>query len=213
MRILIVGASHGIGLEATRQALEAGHEVRALARSAPDMPVTHERLEKRRGDALDAEDVGAALDGVNAVLQTLGIPASRLFQPVTLFSAATRVLIPAMQARGIRRLIAVTGFGAGASKSSISVLQRWPYELVFGRAYADKGVQERLIEESGLDWTIVRPGVLTGGPRTRRYRVLEEPSSWRNGIISRADVADFLVRQLEERRYVHRAPVLIRHGL
>jgi putative NADH-flavin reductase len=213
MRILIIGASHGIGLEATRQALEAGHEVRALARSAPDMPLTHERLEKRRGDALDAADVAGALEGVNAVLQTLGIPAGQLFRPVTLFSAATRVLVPAMQSRGVRRLIAVTGFGAGSSKASISVLQRWPYELVFGRAYADKGVQERLIEESGLDWTIVRPGVLTAGPRTRQYRVLDDPSSWRNGIIARADVADFLVQQLEERRYVRKAPVLIRHGL
>jgi putative NADH-flavin reductase len=213
MRILIVGASHGIGLEATRQALEAGHDVRAFARSAPTMPLTHERLEKCRGDALDEGDVGNALDGVNAVLQTLGIAATQMFRPVTLFSAATRVLIAAMQARDVRRLVAVTGFGAGASKASISVLQRWPYELVFGRAYADKSVQERLIEASGLDWTIVRPGVLTGGPRTRRYRVLDEPSAWRNGIISRADVADFLVKQLEDRRYVRKAPVLIRHGL
>ena len=213
MRILVVGASHGIGLEATRRALEAGHDVRAFARSAPDMPLVHERLQKVRGDALDADDVSAALDGVNAVLLTLGIPANQLFRPVTLFSAATQVLVAAMQARGVRRLIAVTGFGAGASKPSISVLQRWPYELVFGRAYADKGVQERLIEQSGLDWTIVRPGVLTGGPRTGRYRVLESPATWRNGIISRADVADFLVRQLDERRYVGAAPVLIRHGL
>lgn len=213
MRILIVGASHGIGLEATRQALEAGHEVRALARSAPDMPLSHDRLEKRRGDALDAADVSSALEGVNAVLQTLGIPASQLLRPASLFSAATRVLITAMQAHGVRRLVAVTGFGAGASKPSIALLQRWPYELVFGRAYADKGEQERLIEQSGLDWTIVRPGVLTGGPRTRRYRVLDEPSTWRNGIIARADVADFLVQQLEDRRYLHKAPVLIRHGL
>ncbi len=103
----------------------------------------------------------------------------------------------------------MTGFGAGDSRASIGPLQRLPFQIVFGRAYDDKSVQERLIEDSGLDWTIARPGVLTGGPRTGRYKVLADPSQWRNGIIARADVADFLVRQIEDRRYVRKAPVLV----
>ena len=61
----------------------------------------------------------------------------------------------------MKRLICVTGFGAGDSRASISCLQRLPFQMVFGRAYADKSVQERLIKDSSLDWTIVRPGVLT----------------------------------------------------
>ncbi len=70
-------------------------------------------------------------------------------------------------------------------------------------------MQERLIKESGLDWTTARPGVLTGGPRTGRFKILSDASQWRNGIISRSDVADFLVRQIEDQTYVRQAPALV----
>jgi putative NADH-flavin reductase len=209
MKLLIIGATKGIGFEATRQALEAGHNVRALARSAAYMALSHPKLEKFRGDALKTEDVEAALIGVEVVIQTLGVGPGDLFRPVHLFSDATRVLIPAMRSQGVRRLICVTGFGAGESGARINRVQRLPFQIVFGRAYKDKSLQERLIKASELDWTIVRPGVLTDGPRTGRYQVLSEASQWRNGIISRADVADFLVRQIEDRSCVHRAPVIV----
>jgi putative NADH-flavin reductase len=206
---LIIGASKGIGLETTRQALEAGHDVRALARSATGIDLASPRLEKVRGDALNSQDVEAALDGVDVVLQTLGIGLGDLFRPVHLFSDATRILVAAMEAQGLKRLICVTGFGAGDSRASISCLQRVPFQLFFGRAYDDKSVQERLIRESSLDWTIVRPGVLTSGRRTGRYKILGETSQWRNGMISRSDVAEFLVRQIEDQTYVRKTPVLV----
>ena len=209
MRVLIIGASKGIGLETTRQALEAGHHVRALARSAAGMALSDSNLEKVRGDALRTQDVEAALIGADVVIQTLGVGLADLFRPVYLFSDATGVLIAAMRAQGVKRLICVTGFGAGDSRASISCLQRVPFQFVFGRAYDDKSLQERLIQESGLAWTIARPGVLTCGPRTGRYKVLTESSQWRNGIISRSDVAEFLVRQIDDGRYVHKAPVLV----
>ncbi|MFN0194087.1 MAG: NAD(P)-dependent oxidoreductase [Aestuariivirga sp.] len=209
MRVLIIGASKGIGLETTRQALEAGHDVRALARSAAAIGFSNPRLEKVNGDALDHKDVEAVLTGVNAVIVTLGVGLGELFRPVHLFSDATRVLIAAMKAQAVKRLICVTGFGAGDSRASISCLQRVPFQIVFGHAYDDKTRQERLINESTLNWTIARPGVLTGGRRTGRYKVLREPSQWRNGIISRADVAEFLVRQIEDPTYVYEAPVLV----
>lgn len=209
MRVLIVGASKGIGLETTRQALEAGHEVRAMARSASRINLADSKLEKISGDALKSEDVQPAMIGVDVVIQTLGVGLGDLFRPVHLFSAATKVLITAMKARDVKRLICVTGFGAGDSRASIGLLQRLPFQIVFGRAYDDKSVQERLIKESGLDWTIARPGVLTSGPRTGRYKILAEASQWRNGIISRSDVAEFLVRQIADRTYVQKAPVLV----
>jgi putative NADH-flavin reductase len=208
-RVLIIGASKGIGLETTRQALEAGHDVRALARSADGTSLSVPKLEKVRGDALNSDDVEAALNGMDVVIQTLGVGLGDLFRPVHLFSDATRVLVDAMIAHGVKRLICVTGFGAGDSRASISCLQRIPFQVVFGRAYEDKGLQELFIKESLLDWTIVRPGVLTGGPRTGRYKILEDASQWRNGMISRLDVADFLVRQIEDRAFVGKAPVLI----
>jgi putative NADH-flavin reductase len=173
------------------------------------MPLSDPNLEKVRGDALKSRDVEAALQGIDVVIQTLGVGFGDLFRPVRLFSDATRVLIAAMEAQSVKRLISVTGFGAGDSRDSISALQRAPFLFIFGRAYDDKSLQERLIKESGLDWTIARPGVLTGGPRTGRCKVLTEASQWRNGMISRSDVAEFLVRQIEDRRYVHKAPVLV----
>jgi uncharacterized protein YbjT (DUF2867 family) len=103
----------------------------------------------------------------------------------------------------------VTGFGAGESRASITPLQRLPFQIFLGRAYDDKSVQERLIQESALDWTIARPGVLTGGPQTGSYKILAEASRWRNGIVSRSDVADFLVRQIADRTYIRQAPVLV----
>jgi putative NADH-flavin reductase len=208
--VLVIGASKGIGLETVKQALAAGHRVRALSRSAAAPSLQHERLERFTGDALVARDVRAALEGVDAVVQTLGIRHGEMFRPVTLFSDATRVLIAAMQAQGVRRLISVTGFGAGDSQASIGVLQRLPFRLVFGHAYDDKSRQERLIRDSGLDWTLVRPGVLTNGPRSGRYRVLEQRAEWRNGIISRADVADYLVRQIDDAAGIGKTPVLVR---
>jgi putative NADH-flavin reductase len=103
----------------------------------------------------------------------------------------------------------VTGFGAGDSRANISCWQRLQFQIFLGRAYENKSLQESLIKKSGLDWTIVRPGVLTDGPRTGRYKILSEASQWRNGIISRSDVAEFLVRQIEDQTYVRQAPVLV----
>jgi putative NADH-flavin reductase len=209
VRILIIGSSKGIGLETTREALAAGHDVRALARSVVGIRLSNPKLKKFRGDALNSENVKTALMGVAVVIQTLGVGLGDLFQPVHLFSDATRVLIDAMDAQGVKRLICVTGFGAGDSRESISLLQRLPFQALFGRAYADKSQQERLIRQSALDWTIVRPGVLTNGPRTGRFNILAEASQWRNGMISRTDVADFLVRQIVDRTYFYKTPVLV----
>ena len=209
MRILIIGASKGIGLETTRQSLAAGYDVRALARSASSINLHDARLEKAQGDALNQHDVEAALVGVDAVILTLGVGLGELIKPVQLFSDATRVLITAMKDQAVNRLICVTGFGAGDSHASIGLLQRVPFQVVFGRAYDDKSRQEMQIKESGFQWTIVRPGVLSNGPQTGRYKVLRKPSEWRNGIISRSNVADFLVKQIEDQTFIGGAPVLV----
>lgn len=209
--VLIIGASKGIGLATAKRALASGHRVRALARSAGQIRLRHEALEKVAGDALKREDIAAALTDIDVVIQVLGVRPSpnMIFGPITLFSRATEILLPAMETAGVKRLIAVTGFGAGDSAASISCLQRIPFRLVLGQAYDDKTIQERLIKKSGLDWTIVRPGVLTPGPRSGRTRVLVEPESWRNGLISRSDVADFLVEQIEDDSLLHQAPVIV----
>jgi putative NADH-flavin reductase len=209
--VLIIGGSSGIGLATTQLALERGYRVRALARSASRMTLADPQLEPFDGDARVLADVRRALTGVDAVIQALGLPLNRrlIMGPIDLFSVATAVLLQAMRETGVRRLLCVTGFGAGESRAAISLLQKPGFLAVFGRAYADKSEQERLIKDSGLDWVIARPGVLTNGPATGRYRVLVRRNEWRNGIIARADVADFLVRQIDRNELLGAAPVLI----
>jgi putative NADH-flavin reductase len=209
--ILIIGASRGIGLETVRRALDQGYQVRAFARSASQIPLHHPHLTKIAGDALRIVDVNASVQGADAVIQTLGATAGlgMLKRHVRLFSDATRILIAAMQAEGVKRLICVTGFGAGDSREHMALWQRLPFELLLGRVYTDKAVQETMIKRSSLDWVIARPGILTNRPRTGQYKILEKPSGWRNGTISRADVADFLVSQIEDDSYLRQTPALI----
>lgn len=212
MKILVIGATKGIGLELTKQALARGHDVRAFARSADKMTLQEPRLETRAGDARDPDALASACAGMDAVALTLGVDHNLAFvlRPVTLFSEATTALLPAMEAAGLKRLVALTGFGAGDSRARVSMLEAVPFTAILGRAYADKSRQEEIIRASGLDWTIVRPGILTGRPGTGRYRVLVSPESWHNGIIPRADVAHFMLGELETPRHVGEAPVLVR---
>src|SRR3954454_14491252 len=187
--VLVIGASKGIGLETTKAALAAGHRVRAFARSAASMGLSEPNLACFTGDAVDAGDVAKALDGIDVVVQALGVPGRDLLGPVRLFSDATNVLVPTMEKAGVHRLIAVTGFGAGDSRDAIGFLQRLPFRLVLGRAYDDKDAPGMRIRRTGLAWALGRPGGRTRGPAPPCYKALPEPSAWRNGLTSRADVA------------------------
>ena len=122
--VLVIGASRGIGLETVKALLAAGHRVRALARAASNIAISDERLEKLDGDALDTSTVERALDGVDAVVQTLGVSfgPDTIFKGTTLFSRATRVLVDAMQAKGVKRLLVVTGAGAGDSRGRLGLV-------------------------------------------------------------------------------------------
>ena len=211
-KLLIIGASRGIGLETVTAALRDGHRVRALARSAASIPIENAELEKLSGNALDNDTVKNALERVDVVIQTLGVDISlrSVIEPTTLFSRSTRILVDAMKAAGLNRLVAVTGLGAGDSRGHGGLLyDGLVFPLLLKRVYDDKDVQEWIIRSSELEWTIVRPGLLTSGPVTGRYRVLTKPQKWRAGLISRADVADFLVRQVDDRTLIGATPLLI----
>jgi len=208
--VLIIGASRGIGLETVKAALHAGHSVRALARSARRIPVDHPKLEKMVGDALQVPTVKRALTGVDVVIQSLGISAGpeNIFNPTRLFSIATRVLVAAMEEAQVKRLICVTGFGAGDSRGRGGFLYRVAFRLLVGRIYDDKDVQERIVRRSKLDWVIARPVILTNGPKTNAYRALIDPRDWTCGFVSRVNVADFLVKQIEDDAFLRKTPVL-----
>jgi putative NADH-flavin reductase len=211
-KVLIIGASRGIGLETVKAALLAGHNVRALARSAARIPIQNPGLEKVPGNALDSSTIRSALEGVDVVVETLGVDIAprSIFERTTLFSQSTRILVDAMKIAGVKRLIAVTGLGAGDSRGHGGMIfDSIVFPLLLKRVYDDKDVQEWIIGSSGLDWTIVRPGLLTNRPATGRYRILTAAESWTFGLISRADVADFIVRQIDDRKLIGTTPLLI----
>ena len=211
-KVLIIGASRGIGLETVRAALRAGHRVRALARSAASIPIQDANLDTVSGDALDRDTVRDALQDVDVVIQTLGVnfAPKLIFEGTTLFSDSTRILVDAMKVAGVKRLIAVTGLGAGDSRGHGGfIYDAVVFPLLLKRVYDDKDVQEWIVRSSELDWTIVRPGLLRNRPATGRYRVLTASKDWQFGAISRSDVANFLVEQIDNRTLVGTTPLLI----
>jgi putative NADH-flavin reductase len=209
--VLIIGASRGIGLEAVKAALDAGHAVRALARSARRIPIDHAKLEKMAADALEMSAVKRALNRIDVVIQSLGVSPGPevIFRQTRFFSKATRLLVTAMEQAHVKRLICVTGFGAGDSRGHGGFLYNTVLHLLLGRVYDDKDVQERIIRNSKLDWEIVRPVILTNGPKTNTYRALIDPRDWTCGFISRADVANFVVNEIDDNAFLHKTPVLI----
>lgn len=131
-----------------------------------------------------------------------------LWEKETLFSETTRVPLNAIAAQNVLRLIAVAGCGAGRSREAMSVLERAAHRAVLGGPYRDKDQQEALMMASAANWTIVRPVILTDGPKTGRAKALTDPSRWHNGIVSRRDVAQYLIRALDDERYYRKDVVL-----
>ena len=194
-----MGATSGIGALAVTEAVGRGLPVRAFARSADNLEKTG-LIEPFAGDARSADDVTAALAGARAELYTQGIKErlTMLWEEEALFSDSTLVLIEAMKDSDTKRLVAITGFGAGRSRSAMSSIERLGHRAILGRPYADKDRQEAMIMESEIDWTIVRPVILTNSTKSCGLKVLRDPSTWRNGLVSRRSVACYLVDAVED---------------
>jgi putative NADH-flavin reductase len=208
MNLLIIGATRGIGFQLLEQALQAGHVVTALVRDFQKMPKQHDRLRLIQGDILDLEAVKRAMAGQEAVCVTIGIGVT--WKLVTVFSQGTRNVLEAMRQQGVRRLICITGIGAGDSKGHGGFLyDRLFNPLLLKTIYEDKDRQEALIQNSETEWTIIRPGFLTNGPLTKKYRVITDLSGVTAGKISRADVAHFIMEELATNRYLGQTPLLM----
>lgn len=195
MRIAIIGASQGTGLALLKIALEEGHEVTALLRDPAKLNINHARLRIVRGDILDPTSVAAVASGQDAICVCVGVPPTRA--QVSVFSRGIRCVLVAMDPKLHQKLIAVTGIGAGDSKGHGGFFyDRVIKPLFLATIYADKDREESIIKASGVDWLIVRPGFLTNGPRTGKYRAIENLADITAGKISRLDVADFMLRQI-----------------
>ncbi len=207
MNLLVIGATRGIGRNLLEQALETGNDVTALVRSASRLNFHHDRLTVIEGDILDQEAVQRALARQDAVCVTIGMGPT--WKPVSVFSSGTNNVIESMRSSTTKKLICVTGIGAGDSKNHGGFLYDRIFNPLFLKtSYADKDRQEELVRGSELDWVIVRPGFLTTGPCTATYRVLTELKGVTAGKISRADVAHFILREFDERKYLGKTPLL-----
>ncbi len=206
MKIAIIGASAGIGLASTRLSLERGHEVATLSRRRVSLP-DHANLKRVQGSATNSDDVRVAVEGADAILMTLGVKSPFA---TTLFSDSSRLLLQVLGEKGVSpTLIALTGFGAGDSWGYNSLPVKILFTLLLKKVYADKSEQERVIAGGYSRWEIVRPGRLTNGAMTSRYRVLDQlVDAMQVGAISRADVAHFMVAQAENPTCLGKYPAL-----
>jgi putative NADH-flavin reductase len=205
MKVAIFGSTGSVGRLMVKQALEQGHTVTAFARDPAKVDLKHANLRIVQGDATDLAAVEKAVRGQDAVLCALGAGAKG-----TIRSEGTRTIIRAMEAAGVRRLVCQSSLGVGDSRANLNFF--WKH-ILFGmllrQAYADHVEQENHVMRSRLDWTIVRPGAFTDGPRTGEYR--HGFASTDKAIthkVSRADVADFMLKQLADDSYLRRTPGL-----
>lgn len=195
--VLILGATGRTGRHLVTQTLAAGHTVRAFVRDPQRLDLRHERLELVVGDVLDADAVAKAVHGTRAVLSTLG----RDGRDVRPLIEGTRHLIAAMQRSAVARLVCMTSLGAGSTAAKAGLVLRGMIALArLGPSFEAKAVQERELLDSGLDVTLVFAGGLTDGRRTGEQRAarVEDvgPIVLMPPRISRADVADFMLREL-----------------
>ncbi|MFO0699806.1 MAG: NAD(P)H-binding protein [Nitrospira sp.] len=206
MKIAIIGASAGIGLHCVQRALQKGHEVVTLSRRVVPIP-DQAKLKRVQRSATDANAVRTAVEGAEAVLVTLGTKSPL---PTTMFSDSSRILLQVLNEIGSSpTLIVLTGFGTGDSWNYNSFPMKILFTLALKQVYMDKAVQEQLIVAGYARWEIVRPGRLTNGSMTGRYRVLDElVEGMKVGAISRADVAHFMVTQAEQPSYLGKYPAL-----
>lgn len=201
MKIAIIGASAGIGAEAVRLALKRGHSIRGLSRNITSLP-EHASLTKITGTALSAGDLKNAIAGTDAVIVTVG---TKKKKGTTLFSGLAKALaIATSELNYTGAVIIVTGFGTGESARYLTFFLRLVINLFLKDQYNDKTRLEEIIAESPINWEFVKPGMLTNGPLTSNYKVI---SKLFKGVkinkISRADVADYLVKEAEQPRYLH----------
>ena len=207
MKILIIGATRGIGLQILQQALAKDHDTTVLARSPQKITVEHERLQVMQGNILDDHAVGSASEGRDVVISCIGIMPTR--KPVSVFSVGTKNVLAAMDKSKVKLLVSVTGIGAGDSRGHGGFFYDKIIQPFFLKTiYEDKDRQELLIKDSSVNWIIVRPGFLTDGPLRGSYRVLTDLRDAKAGKISRADVAHFILNQLDSSEYIGQTPLL-----
>lgn len=160
---------------------------------------------------MDADSVDAAMSGHDAVIIVFGVPVnwSTLTSVPDLCTVGTQNIIASMKRHNVQRLICMTGIGAGDSKGHGRFLYNNVIQpLILGRIYTDKNRQEEAVKESNLNWTIVRPSEFTDKSAERQYKAWTNLEGKKATTISRADVADFLVKQISSEEFLHKTTLI-----
>ena len=202
MRITVFGSTGGSGLEVVAQALQQSHNVTAFARTPSKLTIRNAQLRVVQGNAMNPSDVEAAVKGQDAVVSALGVSGH---SPITICSEGMKNIISAMKNNGVKRLIVESAYGAGDTRKGFYGNATG---ILIASRIKDKELMEKTVAESGLDWIIARPVYLTNGPRTGSYRVGLDLSVSLWPKISRADVADFMLKQLSDNTYLHKMPTI-----
>ena len=201
MRLAILGATGGTGRELLQQALAKGHQVTALVRHPEALSLTHERLRVVIGDVLKPDTLVAALHHQEAVLSVVG---KSSLGPITFYRESAHNLVEQMGKARIQRLICLTSVGV-LNKPVGPWWYLWFIKPLLGHIYEDMRHMEQTIQASGLAWTIVRPSRLFDGAHTGHYRVGSSGELAHANSISRADMADCLLAQLDTKIHWQRA--------
>lgn len=202
-RILILGATGGTGRQLVDQALEQEHEVTAFVRDPAKLPVRHDRLRVVTGDVTaEGPALVDAMRGKDAVISALGTGQS--LAPHALMEQAAPRIVAAMEAAGVKRIVWMSAFGVGDTFDEVPVLPRVFMRTLLARIYADKAAGEKVLKGSPLAWTVVYPTGLTNGPRTENFRFGEHLPMHGFPTVSRADVAEFLIEEVDDDQYVRK---------
>jgi len=202
MKLVVLGATGGTGLEIVRRAIERGHSVTALVRSPERLKPYRDCITIQQGDLLNSAELGTAIRGHDAVVSGFGprVPISKA--DANLLERFAKSLTKAMAQSGVRR--AVVESVAFLFKDSILPPTYLLGRLFFSGVVADSSAMESIFQQSDLDWTLVRPPELTEKPFTGKYRVREGHLPIFGFNISRADVADYMVTAVEDSSTIHK---------
>jgi putative NADH-flavin reductase len=207
MKIVVFGASRGAGLEVVKQALKAGHQVTAFVRSPEKFDVKHEGLTIFKGDSMDADAVEKAIAGKDAVVSALG--PTRPPVPHMMETSAKNIVV-GMNKHSVTRLVSTTGAGVRQPEDQPKFIDHFIsflLNLLAKDVVLDSAANVKVIQSSDFDWTVVRFPRLMDGEHTGKYRVgyVGKDSS---SQISRADGADFVLKELVEKNWVRKLPVV-----
>jgi putative NADH-flavin reductase len=206
-RLTVFGGTGLTGRRIVELALDRGDRVTVMTRHPANLGELARRLDVVEGDVVEPAAVDKAVLGSDAVLSALGHVKG---SPRDLETVAVGNVVASMRRNGVRRLVVLSSSVVGdpADKPTTSqALTRWLVKTFRREVYDDSMGKARVIQGSGLDWTIVRASMLTNSPLMGRYRVgrMERGAGVR---VSRGDVADLMLKCVTEGKYVHECPYI-----